>query len=266
MSAADIIHRWRELRAIPGNERCAECGLPTESGGTEWVVLDYGALICIRCAGAHRALGTHISQVRSSSRDKFSESELEWLASLGNTKSSLLWEAALPARMRRPRADSPDTLRRTWLRLKYVEQEFTAGKEHANPPAHESLGGWLLKRGSFFKSSKRRWFRIVGGAALEYFADETCAEAARRGALPLRGAVVTYVDEDEPLQLTLSWPREGGGGARPSLHLRADSPAEAEQWVWALFQCAHAAAVSAGAEAEGEARAHAVNEPPGSER
>ena len=29
-------------------------------------VLDYGILICIHCAGAHRALGSHISKVVSS--------------------------------------------------------------------------------------------------------------------------------------------------------------------------------------------------------
>ena len=53
--------RWERIRGKPGNEQCAECASPAVS----WVVLEYGILICIRCAGAHRALGTHISKVCS---------------------------------------------------------------------------------------------------------------------------------------------------------------------------------------------------------
>ena len=47
--------RWEAFRARPGNSTCAECA----ASDTTWAVLDYGILICIHCAGAHRALGSH---------------------------------------------------------------------------------------------------------------------------------------------------------------------------------------------------------------
>ena len=43
--------RWEAFRARPGNRTCAECA----AQDTTWAVLDYGILICIHCAGAHRA-------------------------------------------------------------------------------------------------------------------------------------------------------------------------------------------------------------------
>ena len=54
--------RWEAFRARPGNRTCAECA----AQDTTWAVLDYGILICIHCAGAHRALGSHISKAVSS--------------------------------------------------------------------------------------------------------------------------------------------------------------------------------------------------------
>jgi hypothetical protein len=55
--------RFASIRRRAGNEKCAECA----AHDTSWVVLDYGVLICTNCAGAHRGLGSHISQVRSTS-------------------------------------------------------------------------------------------------------------------------------------------------------------------------------------------------------
>ena len=68
--------------------------------GAPQAVLDYGILICIHCAGAHRALGSHISKVRSTELDDFDESLFLWFESLGNAKNNLRWEAELPATVR----------------------------------------------------------------------------------------------------------------------------------------------------------------------
>lgn len=47
------------LREIPGNDKCAECGVSEPN----WASLNLGILICIECSGIHRNLGVHISKV-----------------------------------------------------------------------------------------------------------------------------------------------------------------------------------------------------------
>ena len=43
-----------------GNTRCVDCGAP----GPEWVSLNLGVVMCITCSAAHRAMGSHVSQVQ----------------------------------------------------------------------------------------------------------------------------------------------------------------------------------------------------------
>lgn len=109
----------------------------------------------MNCAGAHRSMGTHISKVRSPDLDQFTDDEFTWIEHQGNLKSNTLYESAIPRNMRRPCYDSPDCIRRRWLREKYDNQLFTAGSEHNCAPPHESAGGFLLKRGFYLKIWKR---------------------------------------------------------------------------------------------------------------
>lgn len=49
------------------NKHCADCHrrYPT------WASTTFGAFICIKCAGFHRELGTHITKVKSMDLDKW---------------------------------------------------------------------------------------------------------------------------------------------------------------------------------------------------
>ena len=282
-SRAETARRLAALRQIPGNDMCAEC----HSRDTSWVVLDHGVFVCVLCAGAHRGLGTHISKVRSSQHDEFTPSEFEWLEALGNAKNANLYEGALPPTVRRPLPDNgavgdvgcPNVVRRTWLRLKYDEQRFTVGTEHfAEALSHERCEGWLLKQGSLLPTWKRRFFSVRGdGRVLTYskrFDGSTGhddSSSSLRGYLPLAGCTIA-VDEAEPRHLTLrtaahadggnglglgsSSGGSGGGGdcssssssSTSTTLLRASTIQDAEMWVWALYQCGHAAIVRAAAE------------------
>lgn len=51
----------QELRLVPGNSQCADCGTPDP----DWASLSLGVLMCIECSGIHRSLGVHKSKVRS---------------------------------------------------------------------------------------------------------------------------------------------------------------------------------------------------------
>lgn len=297
LTRAETQERFDSLRLLPGNDRCAEC----HAADTTWVVLDHGVLVCVLCAGAHRGLGTHISKVRSTQHDQFSVSECEWLEALGNAKSAALYEGALPPTVRRPLpSDSggycPDVVRRTWLRLKYDEQRFTAGTEHFTEAlSHEQCEGWLQKQGSLLPTWRRRFFRVHGhGRLLSYSSDASGAEGSLRGCLALAGCTVE-VDEHEPLHMklrTLLAQEEGGGaaaaagaggaaggetaagrgggatqvegrggsggGKTSTMLLRASSAADAERWAWTLYQCSHAAAVRTFEETPEEAAAMAA--------
>lgn len=228
-----------ELRDRLGNSTCAECTSPS----VDWLVLEYGVLVCIRCAGAHRSLGTHISKVRSIDLDKFSEAELQWAAAMGNAKSNSIFEAALPARMRRPEPGASDTIRHMWLRAKYDHQSFVAGAVMPDPLPHERCSGWLQKRADVLPAWRPRYFAIRPDGRLYYYSDASGGEQSCRGSFPLAGS---WVEEDavDPLHLRLCFGTKAKG-ARP-VRLMAASQADAERWIWALYQAGHAAAAATG--------------------
>ena len=50
------------------NKYCVDC----DSKGPRWASWNLGIFLCIRCAGIHRNLGTHLSRVRSLELDDWS--------------------------------------------------------------------------------------------------------------------------------------------------------------------------------------------------
>jgi hypothetical protein len=65
----------------------------------EWASINLGVLMCLRCSGAHRSLGTHVSQVRSLKLDNCWEDKDTMLRMLaeGNDKLNVQLEAYLPS-------------------------------------------------------------------------------------------------------------------------------------------------------------------------
>lgn len=58
---AEHLCALRKLRAEPHNAHCAECGRTNNT----WASVNLGVFLCDRCADVHRALGSHISKVKS---------------------------------------------------------------------------------------------------------------------------------------------------------------------------------------------------------
>lgn len=122
------------------NESCRVCA---ECGDTNpcWASIMLGVTFCIECSGIHRAMGVHISKVRSLTLDDWSDSVLGVLMSIGNSISNQVFEGAYhppedpstapdypikPA----PRADR--ATRERFILAKYKDKMFVQRNEEPN--------------------------------------------------------------------------------------------------------------------------------------
>eukprot|EP00808_Paulinella_micropora_P010537 g15361.t1 len=103
-----------------GNNTCADCRRPSPT----WASKNLGVFICMRCAGIHRSLGTHISEVRSISMDKW---QMEWVQTMdriGNTKANAYYEAKMPAQASLPGPTAPDEIVTEFIRRKWQQKAW----------------------------------------------------------------------------------------------------------------------------------------------
>lgn len=83
-----------EIKAMPGNNRCADCGLTNP----DWASISFGTLFCLECSGVHRSLGVHISFVRSLAMDSWSPKQIAIMKAGGNNKcQAYLSSKGIPA-------------------------------------------------------------------------------------------------------------------------------------------------------------------------
>ena len=50
---------------------------PPDPAEPRWASWNLGIFICVRCAGIHRSLGSHVSKVRSVNLDAWSQEQLQ---------------------------------------------------------------------------------------------------------------------------------------------------------------------------------------------
>lgn len=113
------------LRSVAGNDTCADCS----ARDPDWVSLNLGIVICMECSGVHRALGVHISKVRSTTLDKLDNYMVNYLRSVGNVNARSIWEALLQSdggKKSRPNPGSNAAMREMWIRGKYDLRSFLA--------------------------------------------------------------------------------------------------------------------------------------------
>jgi len=78
----------KELRLLPGNNVCADCS----DKNPQWASVSFGIFMCLECSGKHRALGVHISFVRSVTMDSWNEQQIAQMRSGGNNKCNSFLE------------------------------------------------------------------------------------------------------------------------------------------------------------------------------
>eukprot|EP01135_Chromosphaera_perkinsii_P001961 Nk52_evm8s215 gene=Nk52_evmTU8s215 len=101
------------LMQLDGNKHCADC----DAKGPRWASTNLGIFICMRCAGFHRSLGTHISKVKSVSLDSWNPALIENMRNTGNIRSNEVYLAKLPR-------DFINTDTEQFIRRKYAKKEW----------------------------------------------------------------------------------------------------------------------------------------------
>ena len=92
-----------EIRILPGNDKCVDCG----SNHPQWASVTYGALMCLECSGAHRGMGVHISFVRSVTMDSWSDKQLKMMTHSSNDELSSFLEEAQRRPAHAPQREVP---------------------------------------------------------------------------------------------------------------------------------------------------------------
>ena len=143
--------RLQHLFAIPGNDRCCDCGFHDP----RWASLNLGITLCIECSGIHRSLGVHISKVRSITLDAWEPEQLKVMTELGNDIINRIYEAHVDEnKATRASAECSRTIRETWIKAKYVQKLFVAKLPGPKTTTGKKLRGWSVKKKSRRSPSK----------------------------------------------------------------------------------------------------------------
>ncbi|KAA1066768.1 hypothetical protein PGT21_024457 [Puccinia graminis f. sp. tritici] len=111
-----------ELLKQPGNEVCADC----QTRNPRWASWNLGIFICVKCAGIHRKLGTHITKVKSLTLDSWTKEQVLSMKQLGNLKSNQIHN---PNGSRNPpptdlEESERDSQLEKYIRTKYESKRF----------------------------------------------------------------------------------------------------------------------------------------------
>jgi len=121
-----------QVLQLEGNGVCADCG----AKDPKWLSINLGVFLCIHCAGVHRHLGTHISQMRSAMMDVFTPEEIEFLNSMGNKKANQEYEKYLSPDQKIKENSDPET-RENFIRAKYETLQFTDQEQAKDFDVHK---------------------------------------------------------------------------------------------------------------------------------
>ncbi|KAJ2547995.1 Gtpase activating protein [Coemansia sp. RSA 1933] len=123
-----------ELVKQPENSKCADCG----ANGPRWASWNLGVFLCIRCGGAHRRIGTHISKVKSITLDNWTTEQIEHFSRIGNERANAFFNPH-PERNPPPRTDREIE---RYVRDKYERRLFVDHRGGVPDPTAEGAASY----------------------------------------------------------------------------------------------------------------------------
>ena len=109
----------KKLSYQEGNRTCADCNNPY----SQWVSINIGCFLCLRCAGVHRSIGAHITKIRSITLDNWTGQQYNFLRQLGNVKVNSIYEATVPKKIK-PTTKTGDAPLKKYIEDKYMHKYF----------------------------------------------------------------------------------------------------------------------------------------------
>ena len=142
-----------KIRSFDGNGRCMDCRSPEP----DWADVSHGTVVCIQCAGRHRALGVQTSFVRSLTMDNWNEENVLAMTFGGN--------AQLRGFFTRQHIENSDIeMLYTTKQAKYYREQLRRQVRKVLDERHPSTAKAKSKRPKAQPASKPRAARASGGA------------------------------------------------------------------------------------------------------
>ncbi|XP_054460545.1 arf-GAP with dual PH domain-containing protein 2-like [Anoplopoma fimbria] len=158
-----------DLVRQPGNNRCADCGVPDP----DWASCTLGIFVCLNCSGIHRDLAD-VSRVKSIRLDLWDDSLVQFMRERGNSAAKAIYEKCIPAFFYRPQYEDCTVLKDQWIRAKYERREFTGEKNNFRQAyCSDQFDTTLWKKGKDNKHFLKRIFQLSRkDFTLRYFIKE----------------------------------------------------------------------------------------------